>query len=224
MLQAAIFDFNGVLVDDEFVHLQLFQQLLSPLDITLTHDQYFATYFVHDDAGAFRHILQDRGVPCDPDRLRNLCAAKSAAYQNLPDSSFRFFTHAESLARDASLAVPCAIASGARGDEIRRHLHSRGLASCFRAVVSIDDVRVGKPDPEVYLEAARRLCISPAACVAFEDSPGGLESARRAGMKTVAVAHSVPRERLQADLVLDTFEGTTWASLARRLAGGNMTR
>lgn len=220
-LQAAIFDFNGVLVDDEPVHLQLFQEIFTARGLSLTESEYFQRYFVFDDAGVFRQYFADRGRPLTPADLAALCAEKARLYAALPDSRFTFFEGSEALARDAARAVPLAIASGARGAEIARHLASRKLAPLFRAVVSIDDVPNGKPDPAVYLEAARRLGVDPRACVAIEDSPGGLVSAKAAGMKRIAVTHSVARDRLEAELVFDTLEGVTWASLVARLAAPN---
>ncbi|NUN48289.1 MAG: HAD family phosphatase [Candidatus Brocadiae bacterium] len=215
--QALIFDFNGVLVDDEIVHFELFQSLLLSRQIPLSRERYFERYFVFDDAGLFRQIFADTGRPLPESELRTLCSEKEQAYAALPDSRFRYYPGSEALARDAAASVPLAIASGARGAEIRRHLRARGLATLFPVVVSIDDVRCGKPDPESYLEAARRLGIDPRGCVAVEDSPGGVASARAAGMTTVGVGHSVPTARLGADLALETLEGLTWRSLTALL-------
>ncbi|MCC6739853.1 MAG: HAD family phosphatase [Planctomycetia bacterium] len=210
---ALIFDFNGVLVDDENVHFELFQNLLSEFSLPLTRETYFARYFVFDDAGVFRQFFADAGRPLADAEIRRLCGRKAEAYASLPADRFRYYEGSEALARDAAGLVPVGIASGARGAEIRRHLELRGLAGTFRAVVSIDDVKRGKPDPEPFLEAARRLGVLPGECVAVEDSPGGVASARAAGMTVVGVTHSVPRERLAAHLVLDSLMGVTWAGL-----------
>ncbi len=214
---ALIFDFNGVLVDDEHVHCELFQAILQHHGLPLSTDTYFARYFVYDDAGVFRNVFADAGRPLPDSQVRTLCDQKAAAYAALPASRFTYYTGSESLARDAARTVPVGIASGARGAEIRRHLDLRGLAAVFRTVVSIDDVRKGKPDPEPFAEAARRLGVDPARCVAIEDSPGGIASAKAAGMRVVAVTHSVSRDRLPADLVLDTLENVTWEALVGKL-------
>jgi beta-phosphoglucomutase-like phosphatase (HAD superfamily) len=214
---ALIFDFNGVLVDDELVHLKLFQQVLSARHLPLSQLEYFSRYFVFDDAGVFRQVFADRGQPLKPESVRSLCEEKARLYAALPAAEFRYFPASEALARDAARHVPLAIASGARGDEIRRHLDLRGLTPLFRAVVAIEDVARSKPHPEPFLEAARRIGVPPASCVAVEDSPGGVAAARAAGMRVVAVTHSVPKDRLQADLVFETLEGLTWADLRTRL-------
>ena len=214
---ALIFDFNGVLIDDEPVHCELFQAVLRDQGLRLTREAYFQRYFVFDDAGVFRQIYADAGRALGEPDVRALCDAKAARYAALPSSSFKYYEGAEALARDASRLVPVGIASGARGAEIRRHLELRGLQATFRAVVSIEDVSKGKPDPEPFLEAARRLGIAPTGCVAIEDSPGGIASARAAGMRVVAVTHSVARDRLPADIVLDTLDRTSWEGLKAQL-------
>ena len=214
---ALIFDFNGVLVDDEPVHCELFQSILRDHGLPLTREDYFQRYFVFDDAGVFRKVFADAGRALAETEVRSLCETKAARYASLPSSRFKYYEGSEALARDASRTVPVGIASGARGAEIRRHIELRGLQAIFRTVVSIDDVSKGKPDPESFLEAARRLGVSPAGCVAIEDSPGGVASAKEAGMRVVAVTHSVPRDRLPAHLVLDSLENTTWEWLLAEL-------
>jgi HAD superfamily hydrolase (TIGR01509 family) len=84
-------------------------------------------------------------------------------------------------------SVPLAVASSAHPAVIRAALRSVGLERAFRAVVSSDEVGVGKPAPDVYLEAARRLEVPPEACLVIEDSPNGVEAARSAGMRVIWV-------------------------------------
>jgi beta-phosphoglucomutase len=82
-------------------------------------------------------------------------------------------------------------------------MQALSLDGTFEAVVCGNDVTRSKPDPEIYLLAAQRLQLSPAACVAIEDAPAGVESAKRAGMRCIAVTNSVTREQLrQADLIV----------------------
>ena len=215
--QALIFDFNGVLVDDEPVHFRLFRDILARQGQPLTETDYFGRYFVYDDAGVFAAVLADRGHPQPPERIEALRQEKARLYAAVPSTDFHYFEGAEDLARDASRSLPLAIASGARRAEVLRHLEARGLAGIFRIVVSIDDVSKGKPDPEPFLEAARQLRVPPASCIAIEDSPGGIQAARAAGMKVIGVCHTVPADRLPADIVLQRLDGVRWADLARRL-------
>ena len=112
----------------------------------------------------------------------------------------------EAVAR-AAARVPVAIASSAHPAVIRAALAATGLGAVFSAIVSSDDVPSGKPAPDVYLEAARRLGIDPGRCLVVEDSSNGVVAARAAGMHVVLVPNpSVPpgpEAAEVADLVVD---------------------
>ena len=118
--------------------------------------------------------------------------------------------------------MPIAIASGALGAEIRRVLDARGPAArYFRAIVAAEDTPASKPAPDPYLRAlallaavTRRRC-APRDCVAIEDSQWGLESARAAGLRTVAVTHTYPAGDLTADLTIASLEDMDLDRLGR---------
>ncbi len=125
----------------------------------------------------------------------------------------------ESLVRALAAEVPVAIASGALREEIEAILSAGGLREPFHAIVGARDVRQGKPHPEPYLTAARRLAerapgLRPEDCVVFEDSMPGIAAARAAGMKVVAVTNSYPAAKLgAAHRVVDTLAGLDATSL-----------
>jgi HAD superfamily hydrolase (TIGR01509 family) len=104
---------------------------------------------------------------------------------------------------------PLGLASSSNRELIDRALKVSGLARCFRATVSSEEVERGKPAPDVYLEAARRLSVEPARCAAVEDSASGIRSAHAAGMRVVAIPNAAfppPRDALAlADVVLDSI-------------------
>jgi HAD superfamily hydrolase (TIGR01509 family) len=103
---------------------------------------------------------------------------------------------------------PLAIASSAHPEVLAAALDALRLAGVFRVVVSADEVAAGKPAPDVYLETARRLDVSPRSCLVIEDSPSGVRSARAAGMRVAwvgAVANESEGERLGASLVLPSL-------------------
>jgi beta-phosphoglucomutase-like phosphatase (HAD superfamily) len=113
------------------------------------------------------------------------------------------FENAGVAVRAAAQRYPLAIASGARGTEIRQILAEGGLDTYFSAIISAEDVRSGKPHPEPFLRAHEKLkerhrSLTPAECVAVEDSIGGIQSAHEAGMRCLAIAHSYSPERLRA--------------------------
>jgi beta-phosphoglucomutase-like phosphatase (HAD superfamily) len=107
--------------------------------------------------------------------------------------------------------MPIAIASGARGDEIRRVLAREDLLACFTAIVAAEDTPVSKPAPDPYLRALTELASAAGRllareCVAIEDSHWGLESARAAGLRTVAVTTTYRAAELVADLTIPSLD------------------
>ena len=120
----------------------------------------------------------------------------------------------------SAAAMPIAIASGARGEEIRRVLKRENLISCFTAIVAAEDTPASKPSPDPYLRALALLAaafsdrLNAADCVAIEDSRWGLESARLAGLRTVAVTNSYPADELAADLTIASLEAMDLDRLA----------
>ena len=131
------------------------------------------------------------------------------------------FPGAAAAIRRAAAAMPIAIASGARGAEIRRVLDREDLSGCFTAVVAAEDTPAGKPAPDPYLRALALLApafdgsLKASECVAIEDSRWGLESARAAGMRTVGVAQTYGAAELgAADLVISSLDALDLRALA----------
>lgn len=218
--QAIIFDFDGVIADDEPLHLAAFQRALASEGMTITREQYYARYLGFDDRSAIMEAFRDAGATPSPGRLQTLLAAKAEQFLALVRAGVPIFPGIPAFVRGASARVPLAIASGALHHEIELILAQAGLSDCFSALVSAEDVREGKPSPEGFLLALERLrangCkLAPDRCLVIEDSQPGLEAARRAGMRCLAVASSYPREALGgADLIVGTLEGLEWERLA----------
>jgi beta-phosphoglucomutase-like phosphatase (HAD superfamily) len=162
---------------------------------------------------AFEAIARDRALTWTRQDVAALVARKAIELEALErDVSVLFPGAADAIARAASI-VPIAIASGARGDEIRRVLRREQLDTLFTAIVSAEDTPVSKPSPQPYLRAlallraARGAAIDAARCVAIEDSRWGLESARGAGMRTIAVTTTYDKAALMpfADVVIPSL-------------------
>lgn len=203
MLQAALFDFNGVLVDDEQLHLDGFNAALGPAGVVVSLEQYNERYLGFDDRGAFVAMLRDRGLDHGDERVAELIRAKGVVYAALAARSLTVFDGAAALLRAAGERVPVAIVSGALRAEIDVALRLMGAEGVPRVVVAAEDVRACKPDPEGYLQGLARLSglvggLDPSRCVAIEDSVAGVESARAAGLRVVAVAHTYPPATLVA--------------------------
>jgi len=215
MLRAVIFDFNGIIVNDEPIHFKLFQRVLGEEGIILTEDNYYARYLGFDDKGAFRAAHQDSGRPLTENKLAELIARKATLYQEAIRNHVEIFPGVKSLIANLAPKLPLGVASGALRHEIETILSTAGLLNHFVAIVAAEDVAKGKPDPEIFLKTLERLNarqgksnqIDPADCVAIEDSKEGIKAVRRAGMKCLAVTNSHPAELLaEAHTVVKSLE------------------
>lgn len=199
--RAIIFDFNGVIVDDEPLHLELFQRVLAEVQITLTEADYRERYLGHDDRGCFSAVLRDAGraeEAADRALIERLIARKNERYLQAIDDRCQFFPGAIEIARRLSGRLPLAIASGALRSEIEHVLDLGGIRGCFTAIIAAEDVSTGKPDPACYQKALSALNaaapggapIHPEECMVIEDSRAGIEAAHRAGMRCLAITNS----------------------------------
>lgn len=223
-MACVIWDFNGVIVDDEPVHFRAIREVLHQDGIALDEAEYFDRYLGLDDWGCFTAALDDRGRTTGASEIDALVARKSEIYLAMLDQ-VRLFPGAADLIAALAKRVPQAIASGARQREIEAVLRQEGLAECFSAVVSADAVERGKPDPEGYLTALDRLreadaSVEAARTVVIEDAPHGIAAAKAAGMMCVAVTTSRAREDLgAADHVVERLIDLSPSDLLA-LAGG----
>ena len=226
MLRAVIFDFNGIIVDDEPIHFRLFQRIFNEEGFDLTEELYYQRYLGFDDRGAFLAGFRDQGKALSNIKLQELIARKAAYYQEAIRNHAAIFPGVKALVEDLSPTVPIAVASGALRHEIETILRTAGLLDHFRAIVSAEDVRQGKPEPEIFLKALSGLntgrngdLIGPPDCVVIEDSKEGVHGARRAGMKCLAVTNSHPPELLrEADAVVASLEEVALPFLKRLCA------
>ena len=202
-LAAVIFDFDGVLADSEPVHLQVFQTVLDSIGITLTAEEYYERYLGYSDRDAFLHVLKDRGVPMDAANFEALLETKKGLFPQAVGDHTLFPGAADCIARVAA-HVPVAIASGALRAEIELILTRSGLEGRFPVIVAAGETPRSKPAPDPYARAfallgasgALREGATPTDVVAIEDSEWGLQSARGAGLRTLAVLTSYDRDSL----------------------------
>lgn len=217
-LRAAVFDFDGVIVDSEPLHFRALQEALREDGVAITREEYWGIYLAYDDREAVRRALAHHGQSTPEARLSRVQDRKTARFAELIPR-IPVFAGAPELVRALAAELPLAIASGARHEEIELILASLGLRESFAAIVGAEDVPRTKPDPAPYLEAASRLAghapgLEPANCVAFEDSVPGIASALGAGMKVVGVANSYPAAELRsAHRVIDSLAGLATSEL-----------
>lgn len=229
MLRAILFDFNGVLVDDEPLHFQLFQRVVQEEGLRLDEDEYYRDYVGYDDASALRAILTRAGESPDPQRLMRLVVRKSSYYQDaIHTQGYPFFNGAVELVQAAaSGGLTLGVVTGALRSEAEEALIQAGVRDAFKSLVAAEDVQEAKPDPEGYLRCLQELnslpplperLFHPHEVLAIEDTPHGLKAASSAGLVTLGVAHTYGTETLEADFVADSLEGLTLDWLQRQFA------
>src|SRR5687768_1925822 len=216
MLQAVFFDFDGVIADTEPLHLRAYQAVLQADGIDLNKTEYYARYLGYDDLGLFEALANDRRISLSDEKIEEWVVAKSCIIEEMLTSDAVLFPGAAACVKMFAEHVPLAVASGALEPEIEIVLEHAGLRSSFAAIASASDGVRGKPAPDLYLLAMAKLTahlpdpVDPALCIAIEDSHWGLEAARRAGLRCVAVTNTYPASELkQADLIVATLSDLT---------------
>jgi beta-phosphoglucomutase len=219
--EAVLFDFNGVLVDDESQHCEALQRVLADERVTLTREQYYAEYLGLDDRTGFVQAFRRAQRTLTTELLQHLVTKKSQLYLALVSKSLRMVRGAPEFVREAGRRFRLGIVSGALRSEIDHVLRRAELADHFETIISAEDVTRCKPDPASYLAAHGamngRRPIAVDACVVIEDSLPGLEAARAAGMPCIMLTTNHPSHRLEgrgAALVWDSLAGHSASALA----------
>ncbi len=216
-IRAIVFDFDGVIANSEPLHFRAYRDVLAQAGVALAEKDYYARYLGYDDVGAFAQIARDRSIAWTREQIARLVRQKAMLMEELEASQSVLFPGAADAIRRVAAVWPLAIASGALRPEIERVLQHEDLARYFVAVVGAEDTAASKPAPDPYLRAVEllsretRTVLQAAQCVAVEDSRWGLESAKAAGLRTVAVTHTYGAESLDdvAEYVLPNLGSLT---------------
>lgn len=234
---AVIFDFNGVLVDDEAIHFALFRELLAQEGVVITERDYHERYLGYDDRGCFDAALADAGLYPGRERIDQMIAGKARRYVEVAGKGLRFFPEAAKTLGAIAARWPVAICSGALRPEIEYALQRLDRLDQIAVIISAEDTDKGKPDPEGYRLALAHLqahlrngqrepitshqteqLLEAQNCLVVEDSLAGIVSAKGAGMHAVGVPNTYTADQLReagADEVLHgladfTLEWIEW--------------
>ena len=202
-ITAIVFDFNGTLSDDEPVLCEIFMHLFAEHGKPMSAQEYFDRLAGLSDPEIVHAWLGD-----DHPDVEAVIAERVARYRAAAADGSTVHEHVREAVRYAAARVPLAICSGAARAEIEPVVEAAGLAACFRAVVSSDDVRHGKPDPEGYVKALAAVGVPPADALVVEDTEAGIASARAAGVdRVLALRTTLEAHRLAgADELIDRLD------------------
>lgn len=197
-----LWDLDGVLIDSSRQHLESWMRILPRFGLTMTKELHEQTFGMNN-----REILTIMlGEPPEADTLRRISREKESAFREIIRGTVEPLAGAvELLEQLHSAKMRQAIASSAPQENIRVVVNELQIGGYFRALVSGHDLPA-KPDPAIYLEAARRIALGPEACVVVEDAVVGVRGAITAGMRAVGVTTTHPANALQdANLIVESL-------------------
>jgi len=215
MHRGILFDFNGVLIDDEPQHCEALTAALAEYDIPLDRETYYREYLGFDDRECFRFTFARHGRPTDAQGLASAIQRKAEHYGAAIRRSMTLVPGACDFVRAAAgEGLALAVVSGALRREIDLVLEVAHLRPHFSVVVAAEDVSACKPDPQGFTRARKALGLAPEQCVVVEDSLPGLDAAHAAGMRCAVLTTSHPADALgAADAVWPNLVGRRPADL-----------
>jgi beta-phosphoglucomutase len=206
--RAAIWDMDGVLVDSGRYHYEAWRVLALELGREFGEEQFWPTFGRRN-----QEIIREYFGDFPPDELERLAAHRDRIYLNLIPARLSPMPGALALLRGlAERGYRQAVASSSPFENVHTVLEALGIKQYFSAVITAENVKAGKPNPEVFLVAARALQVAPTDCVVFEDAVAGVVAAKAAGARCIAVTTSRSAEalaRAQADLVVSSLTQVT---------------
>jgi beta-phosphoglucomutase len=218
-VRAVILDFNGTVADDEALLIGIYQELFRERGLAFEADHY-PRYAGLPDHRMFEHVFETHGQRLDAGAVDSLVSERVERYLAAVRADHPVAEDTVAFMRALARHVPVGIGSGAFREEIEHVLEAAGLAELVSAIVAVDEVEAGKPDPESFTAALAHINrgrpepIAPRDTVVFEDATDGARAARAAEMRCVALRGAAyDEESGMAELVVDRLT----ADLAIRL-------
>ncbi len=203
MLQALIFDFDGVITDSEILHLRAFNRVLAQYGTQITTKDYYQEYLGLTDLDCFNALAREGRLKLDTPGIKNLIKQKNRIFEEMVKSEGTIIEGVRDLLEMLKQNdIGMAICSGALLVEIELILKQARLRPFFEAIVSAEQIKKGKPDPQGFLLALQKLNqgrqnpVLAEQCIVIEDSHWGLKAAKAAGMHTIAVTNSYDADQL----------------------------
>jgi HAD superfamily hydrolase (TIGR01509 family) len=216
-LKAIFLDFNGVIINDEPIHKELIDEILLGENLRPSAGEFQEFCLGRSDRACLSDILSRRGRLVMDDYLNKLIATKAKVYQQRLEQLETLPIYpglTDFLAKIQTKGLKIGLVTGALRSEVKQVLDRAGIASYFSVIVAGDDIKASKPQPDSYLLAVERfnrlditLQIQPSNCLAIEDTPAGIQAAKKAGIQVVGIANTYPFHVMQrqANWAIDYF-------------------
>lgn len=206
MIRVILFDFNGVIINDEPLQLKAYQEILKTDGVNFTEEDYYKCAGM-DDARFVRRQFENAGKDVSAERVNEIIAAKTESWKGQVDAETPLFAGVENFIRKCGQRFALGIVSMANRAEIEHILMRTALADEFTAIISAEDVTECKPNPECYIKGFQKLDAARLAqghypllhreCLVIEDAPAGIAAAKRAGMRVLAVTNTFDEKSLR---------------------------
>jgi len=207
MIRAIFFDFNGVIIDDESIQMKAYEEVLRGHEIAVTEELYFGALGM-DDKTFVRSMFAHAQKPLTDPMLEEVLGAKTDLHRQMIADDLPLFPGVLKFLKATSREFQLGLVSMANLAEVSYVFQRANLTPLFSVVVTAEDASVCKPAPDCYLaglmklneqrQQERRLPLLASECLAIEDSPPGIQSARAAGMRTLGVTNTVSPDALRA--------------------------
>ena len=208
-MKIIIFDFDGVILDSENSHFIAFNEGLKNLNVNISEDEYYSKYISLDDRGVITNVVNDKNISVTNEEIDMIIKNKNDYFESRLIDNSKLFPGVEELIIQLSKNFVLSIGSGANRSEIIKTLKNNNIYDYFEIIVSADEVNNPKPNPETYNRVLDNINtdFNINEIIVIEDSPGGIEAAKSAGLKCIAITNTFDNEELgKADIIVSNYE------------------
>ena len=223
-LKGVVFDMDGVIIESEHTHYSAICEAMGER-MNQTYETFLTKCTGGDERFAMGRLAEFSGIEYDESLFQEWSKKKAVAYQRLVGESATAMPGAIELVCSVAEKFPIGLATGSRRSDVEAAFSTLAggkLNGLFQSIVTSDDVAKTKPDPATYAKAAEGMGISPSDCLAIDDSPNGVSSAKKAGMKVLGITAIHDDSSLRdADWHLRSLEEVILGDLINLFEGGS---
>ena len=208
-MKIIIFDFDGVILDSENSHFIAFNEGLKNLNINISEDEYYSKYISLDDRGVITNVVNDKNISVTNEEIDMIIKNKNDYFESRLIDNSKLFPGVEELIIQLSKNFVLSIGSGANRSEIIKTLKNNNIYDYFEIIVSANEVNNPKPNPETYNRVLDNINtdFNINEIIVIEDSPGGIEAPKSAGLKCIAITNTFDNKQLRkADIIVSNYE------------------